>query len=235
MGVIFKQSLNNTIITYIGFGIGALNTLVLYLNFMSPTYYGLVNVVLSASLVLMPVLAFGVPNTLIKFYSSFTDEKKADGFLTLMLYLPLLLILPMAGISFLAYESIGNFLSKQNAIVKDYVWPIFLIGTAMAYFEIFYAWARVRMRSVFGNFMKEVFSRLGVTLLLLGLYFKYIAIDQFIPIVVSLYMARVVIMALYAFRVRRLSLVFQLPKNTTNIFSIYQSYHNGGLCRDYFT
>ncbi|HET8736129.1 MAG TPA: lipopolysaccharide biosynthesis protein, partial [Pricia sp.] len=71
MGVVLKQSLNNTIVTYIGFGIGAVNVLFLYTNFMSDAYYGLVNVVLSASTVLMPVLAFGVPNTLVKFYSGY--------------------------------------------------------------------------------------------------------------------------------------------------------------------
>jgi hypothetical protein len=32
-------------------------------------------------------------------------------------------------------------------------------GLCMAYFEIFYAWARVHMHSVFGNFIKEVALR----------------------------------------------------------------------------
>lgn len=217
MGVVFKQSLNNTIVTYIGFGVGAINVLFLYTNFMSDEYYGLVNVVLSAAMVLMPILAFGVPNTLIKFYSSFKDDRAADSFLTLMLLLPLALIIPIAGITFFAHEAIGNFLSKENPIVKNYVWPIFLIGMAMAYFEVFYAWARVRMRSVFGNFMKEVFSRVGVTLLLLFLYLDLISVTIFIPIAVGIYLLRTFIMALYAFDIRRPRLVFGLPKNTRNI------------------
>lgn len=217
MGVVFKQSLNNTIVTYLGFGVGAVNVLFLYTNFMSDEYYGLVNVVLSAAMVLMPILAFGVPNTLIKFYSSFKDERTTDGFLTLMLFLPLLLILPVAGLTFVAHEAIGNFLSKENPIVKNYVWPIFWIGMAMAYFEVFYAWSRVRMRSVFGNFMKEVFSRVGVTLLLFFLYFDLISVAVFIPIAVGIYLLRTLIMAIYAFEVRKPRLVFDFPKNIRNI------------------
>lgn len=217
MGVVFKQSLNNTIVTYLGFGVGAVNVLFLYTNFMSDEYYGLVNVVLSAAMVLMPILAFGVPNTLIKFYSSFKDERTTDGFLTLMLFLPLLLILPVAGLTFVAHEAIGNFLSKENPIVKNYVWPIFWIGMAMAYFEVFYAWSRVRMRSVFGNFMKEVFSRVGVTFLLFFLYFDLISVAVFIPIAVGIYLLRTLIMAVYAFGIRRPRLVFEFPKNTRNI------------------
>jgi len=217
MGVVFKQSLNNTIVTYLGFGVGAVNVLFLYTNFMSDEYFGLVNVVLSAAMVLMPIMAFGVPNTLIKFYSSFTDDRTTDGFLTLMLFLPLILIVPVAGITYLAHETIGNFLSKENSIVKDYIWPIFWIGTAMAYFEVFYAWARVRMRSVFGNFMKEVFSRVGVTMLLFFLYFDLIPIEAFIPIAVGIYLLRTLIMAIYAFSVRMPRLIFDFPNNTRNI------------------
>ncbi len=219
MGVVFKQSLNNTIVTYLGFGVGAVNVLFLYTNFMSDEYYGLVNVVLSAAMVLMPVLAFGVPNSLIKFYSSFKDERTTDGFLTLMLFLPLILILPVGGLTLVAHEAIGNFLSKENPIVKNYIWPIFWIGMAMAYFEVFYAWARVRMRSVFGNFMKEVFSRVGVTLLLLFLYFHLISVETFIPIAVGIYLLRTLIMAAYAFGIRRPRLVFDFPSNTRNILA----------------
>jgi O-antigen/teichoic acid export membrane protein len=217
MGVVLKQSLNNTIVTYIGFGVGALNVLFLYTNFMSDEYYGLVNLVLSASTVLMPVLAFGVPNTLVKFYSSYAEKRTRDGFLTLMLILPLVLILPIAGLTWAAHETIGNFLSKENPIVKNYVWPIFWIGMAMAYFEVFYAWARVRMKSVFGNFMKEVFSRVGITLLLFLLYFEVIAVEAFIPIAVGIYLLRTLIMCAYAFRARMPKLIFEFPKNTRNI------------------
>ena len=217
MGVVFKQSLNNTIVTYIGFGIGAVNVLFLYTNFMSEEYYGLVNVVLSASTVLMPILAFGVPNTLVKFYSSFKDKSTADGFLTLMLLLPLALMLPLAAITYVAHEAIGAFISQENEIVKDYVWPIFLIGMAMAYFEVFYAWARVKMKSVFGNFMKEVFSRTAVTLLLFLLYFDFIAIQMFIPAAVGVYALRTLIMCTYAFSVRKPVLSMRFPANTGNI------------------
>ncbi|WP_337251684.1 lipopolysaccharide biosynthesis protein [Maribacter halichondriae] len=217
MGIVLKQSLNNTMITYVGFGIGALNTLFLYTNFMEDQYYGLIQVIWSASAVLMPILAFGVPNTLIKFYSGFEDEKTQDGFLTLMLLLPLALIVPITLISYFAYDTIGDLLSNKNSIVKDYVWYIFLIGLTMAYFEVFYAWARIRMKSVFGNFMKEIFCRVGQTLLLILLIFEVISIEFFIKALVGFYILRMLIMKLYAYRLRMPKLSFQFPENTKSI------------------
>tara|TARA_R110002050_G_scaffold16019_2_gene49026 strand:+ start:126449 stop:127912 length:1464 start_codon:yes stop_codon:yes gene_type:complete len=214
MGIVLKQSVNNTIITYIGFAIGAINTLFLYTRFLTDEYYGLVGVILSASAVLMPLLAFGVPNTLVKYYSGFKNQEVTDGFLTLMLLLPLLLILPIAAVSYFAYDAIGNFLAKENPIVKGYVWYIFLIGMAMAYFEVFYAWARVHMKSVFGNFMKEVFVRIGITLLLIFVYFNWITVDTFLIWLVVLYMLRMVVMKIYAYRLRMPVITFEFPKNS---------------------
>jgi O-antigen/teichoic acid export membrane protein len=201
------------VITYIGFAIGAINTLFLYARFLSDTYYGLVGVILATSAILMPVLALGVPNTMIKFFSGYTEKKAQDGFLGFMLVLPLLLIIPLGAYSYLANEAIGNFIGQRNVIVQDYVWHIFLIAIAMAYFEIFYSWSRIHMRSVFGNFMKEIFARAGVMLLLFGVYLDYISVDAFLKALVGLYLLRALIMKLYAFWLRKPSLGFQIPAN----------------------
>ena len=217
MGIVLKQSLNNTIVTYFGFAIGAANTLFLYTNFMQPNNYGLIQVILSVSAVLTPILAFGVPNSLVKFYSSFKNEKTQDSFLTLMLLLPLVLIIPVALISYVANDAIGNLLSRQNDIVRDYVWHIFLVGMAMAYFEVFYAWARIRMKSMFGNFMKEIFCRIGQTILLLLLYFKIIDIEFFINALVGFYLVRTLIMKLYAYSLRKPKLNFTPLQNWKTI------------------
>lgn len=217
MGIVLKQSLQNTIITFLGFGIGAINAIFLYTRFLTDEYYGLVGVILSTSAILSPLLAFGVPNTLVKYYSSFQNAKETDGFLTLMLFLPLVLILPIAGISYLAYDVISSFLSKTNTIVKDYVWYIFLIGMAMAYFEIFHAWTKVQLKSVFGNFMKEVSMRIGVMVLLFLVYFEVISVALFLKALVGLYLSRTVVMKLYAYRLKMPKLQFNFPKNTTVI------------------
>ncbi len=217
MGIVLKQSLNNTIVTYIGFAIGAVNTLFLYTNFMQADHYGLVQVVFSVAAVLMPVLAFGVPNAMVKFYSSFNSEKEQEGFLTMMLLLPLVFILPVAILSYVSNEAIGVLLSNKNPIVRDYVWHIFLTGMAMAYFEVFYAWARIRMKSVFGNFLKEIFCRLGQSVLLVLLYFDYIEIEFFINALVGFYLLRMLLMKLYAFTLRMPKLKISLPSNWWNI------------------
>ena len=78
MGIVQSQTLKNTITTYLGFGIGAINTLFLYTEFMSETYYGLITYIFSTAYVMMPLLAFGVHNTIIKFYSSYKTRNSIN-------------------------------------------------------------------------------------------------------------------------------------------------------------
>lgn len=202
MGIVTNQSFKNTITTYLGFGIGALNTLFLYTYFISDVYYGLVAFILSTANIMTPLMAFGVNNTIVKFYSTFKTKNTLNSFLTLMLFLPLLLIIPIGVMGVFSYEMIGELLSQKNPIVKDYVWFIFLTAIVMAYFEVFFAWSKTQMLTVFGNFMKEVFHRVGVMLLLFAVNFGWLDVEQLIVGVVIVYALRMLVMMFYAFSVR---------------------------------
>ncbi|MDG5491900.1 polysaccharide biosynthesis C-terminal domain-containing protein [Psychroserpens sp. SPM9] len=199
MGIVIHQSLRNTITTYLGFGIGAINALFLYTNFITDEYYGLVAYILSAANIMMPLMAFGVHNTIVKFYSTFKTKNSLNSFLTLMLFLPLLLAFPVAIVGYIAHDFIADILSQKNTIVRGYLWYIFFTAFSMAYFEVFYAWVKVQMQTVFGNFMKEVFHRVGAMILLFLVFFEVITIDQFLKSIVGVYVLRAFIMMLYAF------------------------------------
>jgi O-antigen/teichoic acid export membrane protein len=202
MGIVINQSFKNTITTYLGFGIGAVNTLFLYTNFITDTYYGLVAFILSTANIMMPLMAFGVHNTIIKFYSTFKTKHSLNSFLTVMLFLPLLIVIPIGLFGYTCYNFIGDLLSHENDIVKDYIWHIFIAAVSMAYFEVFYAWAKTQMHTVFGNFMKEVFHRLVISALLFAVFFEYISVDEFIFYLIATYVLKMVIMMVSAFSIR---------------------------------
>ncbi len=219
MGVVATQSLKNLISTYLGFLIGAINTLFLYTEFLSDVYYGMVGYMLSLAYVIMPLMAFGVHNTLIKFYTSFKTRVSLNSFLTLMLFLPLLIIFPVVLITQLCYYNIGEFLSTENPIIKNYLWHTLIIAIALAYFEVFFAWAKVQMQTVFGNFMKEVFHRVGTMILLFTLYFDVINLGQFMIGLVVVYSLRMLVMMFYAFSVKFPVIVFRGIVNIRSILN----------------
>ncbi|REE25622.1 oligosaccharide flippase family protein [Winogradskyella pacifica] len=217
MGIVLSQSFKNTITTYLGFGIGAINTLFLYTNFLTDQYYGLVAFLLSAANIMMPFMAFGVHNAIVKFYSTFKTKNSINSFLTLMLFLPLLFIIPTVVIGYFAYDLIVDWLSNENQIVESYIWHIFILAVAMAYFEIFFAWTKVQMQTVFGNLMKEIFHRVCIMFLLFAVYLDWLSVAQFINALVAVYVLRMVLMKLYAYSVRFPKLKFQKLENQFSI------------------
>jgi O-antigen/teichoic acid export membrane protein len=149
MGIVINQSIKNTIITYIGFAIGAANTLFMYPHFLGEETYGLTGYILSSANIIFPLMAFGVHNTLVKFFTQYKTEKEKGEFLTFVMILPLIVLLPIGLLGTFFYTDIATFLSRKNPIIFDFTWQIPVIGLCMGYFEIFYAWVKVHMQSVF--------------------------------------------------------------------------------------
>ena len=218
MGIVLKQSLKNIFTTYLGFLFGAINTLFLYTKILPDAYYGLVTFILASGAILMPLLAFGAHNSMIKFHSRYAESER-NGFLTLMLLTPLLGIVPVGAAVFFFYEPLGGLISQVNPMVKDYLWYVFFIGLSMAYFEVFFAWCKVHLKSVFGNFMKEVFGRVGVTMLLTLLYFEVFSLEMFFKFLAGLYLLRTVVLKIYAYRIHFPKLSLSFPKNTKEVLA----------------
>ena len=223
MGIILKQSFFNTLIIFLGFAVGGINVLFLYTHFLHEDYFGLITFLLSAANIILPLLVFGMQNTIVKFYSSYQTKIERDGFLTTTLLMPLFIIIPLALIGTLIYENIADWISLENPIIKKYTYLIFLLAIFMGYFEVFYAWTKVQLNSVFGNFIKEIFPRICTTFLLFAVFFKWITNEQFIYGVVIVYGLSTLIMMFYAFCVYKPTFKLILPSNLKEIisFSIY--------------
>lgn len=213
MGLVLKQSTSNLMITVAGFGIGAINVLFLYTHILQEEYYGLVTFVLAFAAILLPLLALGMHNTMLRFYSQLNTEEDKDRFLTFIVFFPLALAGIWAIIFHFSYDAVAEFLTRKNPIVRDYLWYIYGIGFFLAYFEMGYAYAKVHLKSVLGNALKEVLVRLGVTLLLLGVYTGWIEKEDFLAYLFVLYGLRAVLMWLGALRIRPITLNFSLPDN----------------------
>ena len=217
MGIVLNQSLKNTIITYIGFAIGGISTIFLFPSILGKTYYGLSNYILSCANVIMPLFAIGMQNTLVKFYSQCKTEKEQNQFLSFSVLFPLVLTIPILLLGLFFYDEISVFVTKKNPIVKEFIYLIPFIGLCMAYFEIFYAWARVHMHSVFGNFIKEVGLRLFSLVALVAMYFGWITAIDFVYLTAGIYFVALLITMVYAFRVKKPDFQLSIPHNVKGI------------------
>ena len=219
MGIVLNQSLKNTIITYIGFAIGGINTIYLYPVLLGATYYGLSNFILSFANVIMPLFAIGMQNTLVKFYSQYRTNEERSRFLSFTVLFPFVIIIPSLLLGFVYYDEVQFFLSKKNKIVESYIWVIPIIGVCMSYFEIFYAWLRVHMHSVFGNFIKEVGLRSASLILLICVNYGWLSVEGFIYATVAVYLIALIITMFYAFNIQKPTFQLAIPDNVKDILT----------------
>lgn len=217
MGVIINQSLKNMVTTYIGFGIGAVNTLFLFTYFLEQQYYGLVSFLLSAANLIWPFLVFGVHSTLIKFFTSYKTRSDQDRLLNLVLIIPAVVSIIMGVVGLFFYDYLLEYFEGENSLVQPYVWLIFLIAMATSYFEVFFSWSKIYYKSSFGNMMKEVFHRFCISLLLFAVYLKWIDVEFFIYAIAGVFVFRTIVMAMYAFSLHRPKFSLSFPRNLSPV------------------
>ncbi len=121
MGVIRRQSFKYTIVNFVGLGMGALSTLLIYPHALEA--YGLVQLLLWFGMVGLPILSLGGNTLAIRFFPQFENKKNGHNGL-----LPLLLILCGAGwlvaviIAAFARDGLVQVLQNRSPLLRDYLW-----------------------------------------------------------------------------------------------------------------
>lgn len=121
MGLIQRQGLKYSIVNWGGVFIGALSTMFIFPRALEE--YGLIRFILDTSMLLFPLLSFGINSVIIRFFPYFEDNKrKHNGFLGI--------ILIWGGISYclcmLLFLGVGDsvfaFYSSKGALFNQYLW-----------------------------------------------------------------------------------------------------------------
>ena len=219
MGVVAKQSFYNILSVIIAFGIGAINTIVFYPRAMGEELYGIVVILLAQSNILQPIFSYGVQHTIIKYFSAAASQKEQDKLLLFSLFIPFVFILPTGVLFYTYYGEIAQYLSTKNPEIAQFIYLIFLIAVSTAYFEIFYNWARVQKQTVVGNFLKEVYQRVLITVLLMAYLLDWIDFGSFINALIVGYYLRLAIIMGYSLWLYTPKVYFSFPANTKQLLT----------------
>ena len=78
MGIIRRQASINTILTYLGFGIGFVNVILLYPRLLTKEEFGLTRLFIELGDISTGIILFGVPSVIIRFYPYYKKNKDKD-------------------------------------------------------------------------------------------------------------------------------------------------------------
>ncbi len=191
MGVIVRQSISNTLITYTGIGLGFVLTIFLYPHILSPDEYGLTRVLISASYICSQFAHLGMHNLVMRYYPFF---KKADpdrhGFLFWAITIPILGFLLFTLLFFLADDLLIRLYEERSTLFVEYYLWILPLTLFILYYEVLNSYLRSLRDSVTGSMSNEVTLRI-VVIAVLGLYFlEWISFSQFITLFVLSYLTQ---------------------------------------------
>ena len=218
MGIVVRQSFLNLISIGVAFLIGAVNTLYLYPTFLGSKLQGLIIALLAISNLVQPFISFGTQHAVIRYYSKYTKKSEKDGLLTLSILIPFVIVLLFIPIFFTYYDQIRQYLFQSDQSLSRYAYVILYIAVSTSLFEVFYSWLRVKLKSVFGNFLKELYPRLLIAFLLISYSMGILDFENFVLFLIYGYYLRLIIIVIYSFIIIKPKLNLNFKNDFKEIF-----------------
>jgi O-antigen/teichoic acid export membrane protein len=217
MGQIRKQAIISSIVIYIGFFIGFINTWFFTKNgSFTTSEYALTRLFFDVGQTMFAFASLGTMSAVYKFFPYYKDNLKPKendlmtwAFVTASIGFILVLI---GGLLFEPLI-VRKFSERSPLFVEYYKW-VFPFGLGLLFFILLEAFSGTLHKTIFPNFLKETALRL-VTLVLIAIYLlKLINFDLFIKLFSLQYLFIAIILGVSLYKKSQLSFTFTASRVT---------------------
>ncbi|MBU2019693.1 MAG: polysaccharide biosynthesis C-terminal domain-containing protein [Bacteroidetes bacterium] len=225
MGIVQKDALRVTVISYMGLVLGYLNKAVLMIVFLKVEEIGIVNLLLSIGLFFGQAANLGSTFSIWRFFPFFSDDKsRSIAFIQRMMTLVLMGCLLFAGIYFVFQDQIIEYYSENGAQFLTYSYWIFPIGVSYAFYLLYEVYLRSLFINVLPAFLFEFVLRLCVTITLLLFGFGFINFDSFIALHSIVYAVPTIYLSLYLWKKKLFTFRSQNKSTSKKLRTIIAKY-----------
>ncbi len=188
MGVVIRQSILTSIISYLGVAIGYVNLLYLYPKFLEIEQIGLLRTLQDAAILFVPFAQLGLAHSITRFFPHFNKSKEsASAFITVILLFSLIGFALFWLIFSLAETQILAFFNDQAEALAPYLNLILWLTLLLLLTTLLETYSRSLLRVAFPSFLREVGIRL-LQAVLVSLYFiQLISFHDFLVYNVVIY------------------------------------------------
>jgi O-antigen/teichoic acid export membrane protein len=220
MGIVIRQSIYSTIISYVGVVIGYINLLYLYPKFLSLEQIGLFRTIQDAAILLAPFAQFGLTQSIFRFYPQFVKDKSTSHtFITLMM------LLALAGFAiffviFKIFETplLSYFQDNAKEIIQYSSWVIWLT-LLMVMISALEAFSRSLLKTIVPNLLREIVARLLLSVLVLLYFSGALSFDQFVIGSVVIYLICLLLLISYLWQQGEISFQTDFKSMDQNKFA----------------
>ena len=208
MGVIAKQSIRGTIVTYLGIAVGIITTFFVLTRFLTTEEIGLARVLIDAATLFIGLAQLGTNASIIRFYPYFREKGKDEdhGFFFWALVVPFIGFVLFALIYWACRVPLGAWFGDKSPLFVEYYYFVLPLAFFMLYQSIYENTSNVLMHIVVPRAVRELIVRVGLLALYLLYAFRVLSLDGFVIGLCVNYGIAALINLCYFFSLRRISL-----------------------------
>ena len=212
MGIIAKQSIQGTIVTYLGVAVGFVTTFFVLTRFLSAEEIGLARVLVDAATLFIGLAQLGTSSSIIRFYPHFKHSHSAStpgadhGFFFWTLIIPLVGFALFTIIYSACYTPLSQWFGEKSPLFVEYYYMVLPMAFFMLYQTIFETNANVRMHIVVPRAVRELITRIGLLVVYLLYAFEVLNINGFVIALCAVYAVAMLCNMAYLFSLGDISL-----------------------------
>lgn len=198
MGIVIRQSIKASFVSYIGVGLGLINNLFISTKFLSPEQLAITRLLLENSLVFAAFAHLGTPFMMDKFFVHFKNpENKHDGFIGFLWFWSLIGVGIFSVLYMSFREPIANYFLLKSPQILDYHFlsiPLTAFWTFLLFFD---AYSRNNARIAIPAAIREVFIKIANIGLILVYALGWMSFEVLVYATVALYGVAVIMLISY--------------------------------------
>ena len=228
MGVIAKQSIRGTIVTYLGIAVGVVTTFFVLTRFLTTEEIGLARVLVDAATLFIGLAQLGTSASVIRFYPYFRekDSEEDHGFFFWALVVPLIGFILFAIVYWAFSVPLGAWFGDKSPLFVEYYYFVLPLAFFMLYQTVCESTCNVLMHIVVPRAVRELVVRVGLLALYLLYAFRVLSLDGFVIGLCANYALAALINLIYFFSLKPIVLKpdWSFLRNNKNLVRRYLTY-----------
>lgn len=205
MGIIVRQGLKSSIVSYVGVVIGIFNILILYNQFLTQEQLGLyASTLLTFPVIYMSFALLGVPSVAVRFHSRFQDHESRRQLFTFIIIAPLVGLAAFVALYLLFKPLYLKFYLDHSPMLVKYYYVFIPLTVGMVYLLALESYSRINLRIAVPSLIREVGLRLFNSAVVIMFGYKLITFDTMVNLTVVSYGLAIVAMLIYLHFQKRL-------------------------------
>ncbi|MFK7923526.1 MAG: lipopolysaccharide biosynthesis protein [Bacteroidia bacterium] len=179
MGIVQRQSLWNSIWSYLGVGIGYLNKVYLYREFLTRDEYGLIELLLFWMVLGAELSQLGIGRIVIRFFPYFADNPRRQGEFTFFVFGYTIIGFAFFSLCFfIGQPFLKDVYAAEAQLFIQYLPFIIPLGLAYSLNKLVTALSQSLLKSVVPNFTEKFVMRMGQSVAILAYLYWELSLEQ---------------------------------------------------------